>query len=137
MTDFENAIRMLNERAKHAAAIQKDIQEVRGIAETEDGHVTVEVGATGQLESVRLDPRAMRMASEDLAEAIVTLSKEAMEDASSKTQQLLQPLIGPDADIQDVLNGEGSMDSEFMQELGRSLGVDIDPETLRLPDSQR
>lgn len=72
---------------------------------SDSGLVTVEVKSTGAVAGVRIDPRAMRLASEDLAEefrlATVRAQEAAAATAAQRVRMLLEPLPAdndPEAD---------------------------------------
>ncbi|WP_248961052.1 YbaB/EbfC family nucleoid-associated protein [Sphaerisporangium perillae] len=69
------------------------ISDIRGRGEAEDGRVVVEVLPSGSLASLTIDPRAMRLGSQALAEAILAAAKEAEEDATRKAETLMSPLL--------------------------------------------
>jgi DNA-binding protein YbaB len=58
--------------------------ELRGEGESESGQVRVTVVGPSRVESVRLDPRAMRMDSQTLGEEIVTALNAAFADLRAK-----------------------------------------------------
>lgn len=66
-------------QAEEAAAVRAQLSETTGEAASDDGLITSVVGARG-LQELRLDPRAMRMPSEDLAKAIIDVTAQARED---------------------------------------------------------
>ncbi|MFG1755273.1 YbaB/EbfC family nucleoid-associated protein [Streptosporangium sandarakinum] len=53
---------------------------LRGCGQAADGQVRVLVGPDGRLREVNLNPRVMRMASEDLAREILTAVNAAVDD---------------------------------------------------------
>ncbi|WP_240489861.1 YbaB/EbfC family nucleoid-associated protein [Actinomadura atramentaria] len=66
------------------AAGTPDAPDVEGTGEAADGRVKVTAVAGGRLKSVELDPRAMRMASQELGEALVTAANAALDDLRSR-----------------------------------------------------
>lgn len=66
-------------QAQDAAAVRDQLNETVGEAQSDDGFIRAVVGARG-LQSLTLDPRAMRMPSEDLSKAIVEATSDARED---------------------------------------------------------
>ncbi|WP_326821118.1 YbaB/EbfC family nucleoid-associated protein [Streptosporangium sp. NBC_01756] len=75
--------------------VRRQIEETRGRGEGANGQVTVEVLATGSLATLRIDPRAMRLGSEVLAETILEAVRQAEEDVTNQMTALTQPLIDP------------------------------------------
>jgi DNA-binding protein YbaB len=57
---------------------------VQGTGESAEGKVKAAAQAGGRLKSVELDPRAMRLSSEELAEHIMTAVNAALDDLRSK-----------------------------------------------------
>ncbi|GAA3812257.1 hypothetical protein GCM10022226_36140 [Sphaerisporangium flaviroseum] len=70
------------------------LSETRGRGEAEEGRVVVEVLPNGSLAGLRIDPRAMRLGSEALAEAILRAAGEAEADAVRQAESLMLPLLG-------------------------------------------
>lgn len=60
-----------------------------------DGKVKVVAGAGGELTSVELDPRAMRMPSEELADALRSAVNEALRELRSRSRAA-ETAIDPD-----------------------------------------
>lgn len=121
---IEQAMRTVRERQAQAASVTQQINQVRGKAQTDDERVRVEVGSMGQLESIELDPRAMRMPSEDLAKTIVDLSKAAAEDAAVQTRKAMETLLGEGVDWQKLTDGSsGGLDMDAFNKVSESLGL--------------
>lgn len=117
-------MRTVRERQAQAASVTQQINQVRGKAQTDDERVKVEVGSMGQLESIELDPRAMRMPSEDLAKTIVDLSKAAAEDAATQTRKAMETLLGEGVDWQKLTDGSsGGLDMDAFNKVSESLGL--------------
>ncbi|MEO3875657.1 YbaB/EbfC family nucleoid-associated protein [Nonomuraea sp. B12E4] len=72
------------------------VGEVTGEAESPDGRIKVRVSSSGQLTALRIDPRAMRLGSEELADAIMDLSRRATEDAARHLMEVTRPYLGDD-----------------------------------------
>lgn len=64
-----------------------DLEELRGEAEAADGLIRATVGIGGRLESLRADPRAMRLGSEALCEEIMVAVNGALDDLQAKARQ--------------------------------------------------
>lgn len=56
--------------------------------------VRATVDGAGMIERVRLGARAMRMGSEDLAEALTDVLRAAQDDARAKTEHALRSALG-------------------------------------------
>ncbi|MEW9554440.1 YbaB/EbfC family nucleoid-associated protein [Nonomuraea sp. NPDC050783] len=69
------------------------VGDVTGQAESPDGRIRVRVSSTGQLAGLHLDPRAMRLGSQELADAIMELSRRAAEDATRRLVDVTRPYL--------------------------------------------
>ncbi|MEV6862255.1 YbaB/EbfC family nucleoid-associated protein [Streptosporangium subroseum] len=93
--EIDRALSQLMAQTAGFEEVRRQIDEARGRGEGANGQVTVEVLATGSLRALRIDPRAMRLGSEVLAEAILEAVRQAEEDASNQVTALTQPLMDP------------------------------------------
>lgn len=109
MGDFPDIERMLGidlgaeaERARRVAQRSAELNErltdLVGRAETEDGRIGLGFSPERGLTDVRIDPRAMRMGSEELAEKIQRLSQEAAADLERQKQEAAREVYGEDAE---------------------------------------
>lgn len=73
--------------------VMAQVGDVTGEAASRDGKISVRVTATGQLTGLRIDPRAMRMGSQELAEAILEASRRATEDAARRLMEVTRPYL--------------------------------------------
>ncbi|MCO6011611.1 YbaB/EbfC family nucleoid-associated protein [Actinoallomurus purpureus] len=104
MTPYEGAIdasqgmegvrKKLTEQAERFAEARTKLAEARGRGEAADGKVVVEVARGGALQSLKIDPRAMRLGSEALAEAILEAAGKAGQDITDQTNELMKPAFG-------------------------------------------
>lgn len=93
MSDYESLMRQASERLESMLALKAQLAAVRGSAESADGRIRAEVMPGGLLQSLELDPRARRMDSEALAQAIVAVVRAASEDATSKSSELMESVL--------------------------------------------
>jgi DNA-binding protein YbaB len=73
-----------------------EMGDVVGQAASTDDKVRVRVSASGQLVGLHIDPRAMRLGSQELAETITELSRRATEDAARRVMELTRPYLEMD-----------------------------------------
>lgn len=73
--------------------LQGRIQGIRGQGQAADGRVTVKASLTGALAGLTIDPRAMRLGSAELADAILQAAGEAVHDAERQAQELMGPFV--------------------------------------------
>lgn len=70
------------------------IGEVVGEATSRDDKVKVRVSGSGQLIGLLIDPRAMRIGSQELAATIMETSRRAIEDAERQLLEMARPYFG-------------------------------------------
>ncbi len=71
-------------------------EEVRGTGSAADGQITATVSAANQIESLQINPRLMRMPSEELAEQIVIAVNAALVEFAERAREQA-PQLGADA----------------------------------------
>lgn len=81
---------------------QAELERLQTDGEAADGLVTVTVGPTGALMNVRIDPRAMRLDSTSLAEAILEAAQQATARAGEKAEEIFAGL-GPSVDVASLM----------------------------------
>ncbi|GAA1792902.1 YbaB/EbfC family nucleoid-associated protein [Actinomadura chokoriensis] len=83
--------------AEKSAEFSARLADMVGRAESPDGRVGLGFSPEKGLTGVRIDPRAMRMGSEELAELIEQLSKEAVADLDRQKREAADEVYGEDA----------------------------------------
>ncbi|GII60386.1 hypothetical protein Skr01_04710 [Sphaerisporangium krabiense] len=91
--DLEKLLNQAQERFAHMEGLQRRLAELVGRAQDKDHLVTVEYGAEG-LRELELNPRAMRLASTDLAALIKTVSADAARDLREQTNEAMAEVFG-------------------------------------------
>ncbi|WP_157251668.1 YbaB/EbfC family nucleoid-associated protein [Nonomuraea typhae] len=71
--------------------LQHEIEEIRGRGTAADGRIVAETTMTGALAALTIDPRAMRLGSGELAEAILGAAAAAAQDAADRAKALMEP----------------------------------------------
>jgi DNA-binding protein YbaB len=92
-----NVNRLLEDFGKLSQQYEKmidELTEASGHGEAADGLVRVEVGPEGTLLGVKIDPRAMRLGSDALAEAIMEAATGALTQATERLSEVMAPLTG-------------------------------------------
>ncbi|MEV4565440.1 YbaB/EbfC family nucleoid-associated protein [Nonomuraea sp. NPDC049419] len=74
-------------------SLRDRIAAVKGRGEAADGRVVVEVTQAGTLAGITIDPRAMRLGSQQLAAAIMEAAGRAGRQAEQEAQDLVTPFI--------------------------------------------
>lgn len=73
--------------------VRRQLTELKGKGLAADERVEVEVDQFGTLTGLRIDPRAMRLGSQELAEAILAAAEHGVRDVNAQAEKLMQPLI--------------------------------------------
>lgn len=100
--ELDGQIRQLLNAASELRNLQEEITQLTGHGEAGDERIRVEADNTGRLTKIDIDPRAMRMASEDLAEAILQAARQAADDVMAKSQELLNSTMPGLGDVQQL-----------------------------------
>lgn len=105
--DLDAIMRQAADKIERLQEMGGQLAAVRGTGEAADGLVQVTVLPGGMIDSLDLDPRAMRMPSQDLSEAIVEAIKLAAADASAQAGgQMEEVLPGAGASLFDLADPE-------------------------------
>lgn len=89
----------LRDLRKGGVIENEDAEEIVGEGEAADGRIKVTAKVGGRLESVTLDPRALRMPSDELGEQIVVAVNAALDDLRQKVADQSEPsMAGFDAE---------------------------------------
>jgi DNA-binding protein YbaB len=75
------------------ADVRRQITELRGTGRAADERVEVQVDRLGALAGLRIDPRAMRLGSQELAEAILQAARHGVRDVNAQAEKLMRPLL--------------------------------------------
>lgn len=100
--------------------MREELAELRAHGEAADGLVKVEVAPGGALLGVDINPRAMRLGSEALGEAIMEAVGEATKVAAARMDEVLAPLLGGMTGFSEALQGR-------MPSLDPEAGISADP----------
>lgn len=114
--NLDGRARDLKKAADGMRAAQERISGLVGTGTAADDKVRVTWAAATGLDQIHLDPRAMRMPSEELASAIKQAITTAMTDLRRKTAEVMKEETGVDAsnssaaiqDLQDAFNSQMS-----------------------------
>lgn len=100
----EASVDALQQTAEQSMAARRQLAEVTGEAESPDGTVRAFVGVFG-LQDLVLDPKAMRKPSQDLAQLIVQVTRQAGEDLARRRAEQAAELgvAGERPDLEQML----------------------------------
>jgi DNA-binding protein YbaB len=99
---MDGMLRDAQRRLGQAAEVQERLKSLVGQAASADGRVKVQCTNEKGVTSIDLDPRAMRMASAELAETLVTVIQEAMTDLRTQSQSITREVFGGDSASGDI-----------------------------------
>ena len=108
------------EQLKQLSGLQEKMSELRGEAFAADDRIRVEVGPSGNLLALEIDPRAMRLGSEALAEQILEASKAATVQMSEKLAELTAPFAGGGQNLARAVTGD--LPEDLTNNVPRSMG---------------
>jgi DNA-binding protein YbaB len=91
---IDDTLREAKNRLTDMGRLQEKLSSLVGTAESEDGRVSAESDNGRGLKKLTIDPRAMRMGSEELAEVITEVVADAIADLRRRTQEALQEETG-------------------------------------------
>jgi DNA-binding protein YbaB len=106
---IEDLLKQNEERLAQAQRYQEQVAALTGFAETEDQRVRVTVDSSGVVQDLSLDPRAMRLDSETLADTIKATIHAASADLRSKMEKLADETFGDDSPFK-YLTGEKTVE---------------------------
>jgi DNA-binding protein YbaB len=115
--------RLLDQLEAQIARAQENaaaVAAVEGWGAAANGQVKVCVGPSGVLKNVELDPRAMRMPSEDLAASIVEAARGAQRAAAVGIREIYSSTDTGGIDIAAVAQGEYDASAEIEQRLANA-----------------
>lgn len=84
------------EQMQKTQELERQLKEITGSATSEDERITVVYSEFNGLKELKLDPRVMRMPSDDLSAEIIRLVNEAKADGQSQIESLVQETFGED-----------------------------------------
>jgi DNA-binding protein YbaB len=91
--ELDRQLDQLVENMGKVEELQGKLAEVVGTGEAADGRVRVSSDNTGRITQVEIDPRAMRLPSDDLAAAITEAAQLAFDDISKQASDLMTEMM--------------------------------------------
>ncbi|MGW0231537.1 YbaB/EbfC family nucleoid-associated protein [Actinopolymorpha singaporensis] len=121
LRDPEAIVAAQRENLQRAQEMERRIAELTGSATSDDERITVTYTEANGIESIQLDPRVMRMASEDLAAALVQVANAARADMREQMQRVVDETIGEEGqpDLAELAANAAQMEAamnEFMRD---------------------
>ncbi|HEX2314105.1 MAG TPA: YbaB/EbfC family nucleoid-associated protein [Thermomonospora sp.] len=127
LEDLDKLSAQADQAMRRLAESAEALTEVVGEGEAADGLVRAVVDGGGALRSVDLNPRAMRMGSEELGRAVTVAVTAAQADAQRRVQELLTAAMG-EHEAPTRLDSEAlrRQFGQFGEMFSRSLGEEYD-----------
>jgi DNA-binding protein YbaB len=125
--DLDGKLREIRKVSDGMRAVRERLADLVGTGIAADGHVRVTWAAATGLDQLHLDPRAMRMPSQDLAAAIKRAVSDAMADLRRQTAEVLRAETGASA---------GSSVAKI-EEMREAFDSQMDDITMRIEDARR
>lgn len=113
--DIDKLLRESQQRFARAAELQERMANLVGRAESEDGRVTATYTTGGGLTALELDPRAMRMASGELAETIKSVIHAAARNLQEQSQEVMVEVFGEDENPMQFLTDRDALESKAQE----------------------
>jgi DNA-binding protein YbaB len=125
--DLERITARAEEMLVRAEQLKSDVDVVVGRGEAADGLVRVTAGASGRLMEVVVAPRAMRLDSVRLAEALLRAAQEAQDEVARKVDDVMAG----------TLSGGSEEDQEHFAGLLESFEASMADELRAIEDRRR
>jgi DNA-binding protein YbaB len=122
--DLERITAQAEQMLARAEELKSEIDVAVGRGEAADGQVRVAAGASGRLTEVVLAPRAMRLDSQKLAEAVLEAAQRAQDDVATQVDEIMTGTLGAGmtgADLLDDGDGFGGVLESFGQSVEERL----------------
>jgi DNA-binding protein YbaB len=87
--ELERVGREAEETLRRLSGLQERLGAIRGEGSAAGGQIAVSADNAGRIVSINLNPRIMRMASEDLADELLRAVTAAQDDCARQAQDLL------------------------------------------------
>ncbi|MCK2212587.1 YbaB/EbfC family nucleoid-associated protein [Actinomadura sp. ATCC 31491] len=87
--DLERVARETETALRRLADVQSRLGDVRGTGTAADGMIVVGADSTGRVDSIKLNPRVMRLGSQELADHLLRAVTAAQDDCARQAQALI------------------------------------------------
>ncbi|RVX44079.1 DNA-binding protein YbaB [Nonomuraea polychroma] len=87
--DLERVAKEAEQAMRRLADLQGQLDAVRGIGTAAGGQIVVGADSSGRIDSIELNPRVMRMPSQDLADELLRAVNAAQDDCLRQTRDLV------------------------------------------------
>ncbi len=111
--DMESSLRRARIQSEKIKEMQSELLALVGRGEAADGRVRVEYATGVGMRNLQIDARAMRMASQDLAEAVTSAVRDAMNDLQAQTRAITSASLGDMGDTEKLRTQVATAQREF------------------------
>ncbi|GAA3203102.1 YbaB/EbfC family nucleoid-associated protein [Nonomuraea helvata] len=91
--EIDRALAEMAAQTARFEEVSRRLEETRGRGQSAGGQVVVELRHTGSLAALRIDPRALRLGSQALTDAIVEAFRLAEEDVTGQSYDLAKTMF--------------------------------------------
>ncbi|MBA9002917.1 YbaB/EbfC family nucleoid-associated protein [Thermomonospora cellulosilytica] len=115
MIDFdpEEILRASERYAEKVRRAADEMDDLVGRAESEDGRIRVEWTDEQGVAKLEIDPRALRMASTELADVIAATIGRARADLAAKADMIAAEIFGPDGDPEAMVDDAETIQAQI------------------------
>ncbi|RCG32638.1 YbaB/EbfC family DNA-binding protein [Sphaerisporangium album] len=118
LDDLDRVAEQSRQAVQRLSGVLGELKTIRGVGEAADGLIAAVVDGGGQIQEVTLDPRAMRLDSRSIAQAVTEAVRAAQQDARRRNDELLRDAMGGDLAF-DPQNLDGVQ--SWLQDAARSM----------------
>jgi DNA-binding protein YbaB len=118
---IDQLIRDLQQRMGGLRDYQEGAASITGLGQAAEGRVRATVAPGGVVRCLDIDPRAMRLGSQMLAEALLEAIRLGTQDADQQLAELGREAAGPVQAFTDAAGMRGELD-QMVADLNRNLG---------------
>ncbi|MEV4894222.1 YbaB/EbfC family nucleoid-associated protein [Nonomuraea sp. NPDC055795] len=112
--DLDDLVRASERGMRELLDAMEGLKEASGAGESRSGMINAMVGPNGRISKLKIEARAMRLDSAELAEQVVEAVTAAQDDLDRATRALLPP--GENADPADIMRQFEDLQDGFARE---------------------
>ena len=117
----------LKQQLDRYADTREQLAALSGSTTSPDGFITVTVGPTGHLTNLELNPRAMRMDSQTLAETIMATVRQAQAEIGERVSEIMAPMTDSAREFSQLATGQQGLPGVDRDMLPTGIDTSRDP----------
>ncbi|QKW39594.1 YbaB/EbfC family nucleoid-associated protein [Actinomadura sp. NAK00032] len=114
-SDLDAFAEQTAKEVQKATELRQRLSELVGRAESRDGRIRLGLSAEGAISELEIDPRAMRMASAELAETIIQVSQDALQDLQRQSRELTDDASVAPEDVAGIVRDPQALEGQMRQ----------------------